>query len=68
MSKKGGGGALLPYASNFSYTAAGGVSKMELGNLRWETAKFNERLQVYELGLGNSPTDASLLEDELRIR
>jgi YD repeat-containing protein len=33
------------YVSNFSYTASGGISQMRLGNGRWETAKFNERLQ-----------------------
>lgn len=33
---------------------------MKLGNGRWETARFNNRLQMTELGLGNSATDASL--------
>jgi len=33
---------------------------MKLGNGRWETAKFNTRLQVTELGLGAGPTSASL--------
>lgn len=33
---------------------------MKLGNGRWETAKFNTRLQVEELGLGNSATNAAL--------
>ncbi len=33
---------------------------MRLGNGKWETAKFNSRLQVYELGLGNSATNAGL--------
>jgi RHS repeat-associated protein len=59
-SVKAGGGALLRYASNFSNTAAGGVTQMQLGNLLWETAKFNERLQVYELGLGTGPTNTGL--------
>ncbi|MEP6849433.1 MAG: hypothetical protein ABI999_11300, partial [Acidobacteriota bacterium] len=49
-----------PYVSDFSYTAAGGITQMKLGNGRYETAKFNNRLQVTELGLGNSATDASL--------
>jgi len=31
---------------------------MKLGNGRWETAKFNTRLQVTELGLGASSIDA----------
>lgn len=33
---------------------------MRLGNGRWETAKFNSRMQVTELGLGNSAADASV--------
>ena len=48
------------YVSNFSYTASGGISQMRLGNGRWETAKFNNRMQVTELGLGNSATDSSV--------
>jgi RHS repeat-associated protein len=51
---------MKPYVSNFSYTASGGISQMRLGNGRWETAKFNERLQVTELGLGASATDQSV--------
>ena len=48
------------FANSFKYTAAGGISAMKLGNGRWETAKFNERLQVTELGLGHSATDAGV--------
>lgn len=48
------------YVSDFSYTAAGGVSQLKLGNGRWETAKFNSRQQIEELGLGTGTTDASL--------
>ena len=48
------------YANSLSYTAAGGISRMRLGNGRWETAQFNNRLQMTELGLGSSATDASL--------
>jgi len=59
-SQKAGGNIFVPYVSNFSYTASGGISQMTLGNGRWETAKFNNRLQVTELGLGASATDASV--------
>jgi RHS repeat-associated protein len=48
------------YANSFKYTAASGVSQMRLGNGRWETAQFNNRLQVTQIGLGNSATDGSL--------
>ena len=50
------------YANSFNYTASGGISAMKLGNGKWETAKFNNRLQVEELGLGNASQDASLLK------
>ena len=59
-SKKAAGSVFAPYVSNFSYTASGGISQMRLGNGRWETAKFNTRMQVTELGLGSSATDAGV--------
>ncbi len=58
-SKKAGSSVNIPYVSDFAYTASGGISQMKLGNGKWETAKFNNRLQVTELGLGASATDAS---------
>jgi YD repeat-containing protein len=48
------------YASDFSYTASGVIEKLRIGNGRWESAKFNNRLQVTELALGTSATDTSL--------
>jgi RHS repeat-associated protein len=48
------------YASGFSYTASGGVNRMMLGNGRWETAQFNTRQQVTQLGLGTSASNTSL--------
>jgi RHS repeat-associated protein len=48
------------YVNSFSYTASGGISRMRLGNGRWETSQFNNRNQVTQLGLGTSATDASL--------
>lgn len=33
---------------------------MKLGNGKWETAKFNSRLQVTELGLGSSAADTGI--------
>ncbi len=59
-SQKAGTTLMKPYVSNFSYTASGGISQMRLGNGRWETAKFNERLQETELGLGASASDQSI--------
>lgn len=48
------------YASGFAYTAAGAIERLQLGNGRWEAAKFNDRLQVIELGLGTSATNPNL--------
>ncbi len=53
------------YASAFSYTPAGAVKSMRLGNGRWESAQFNDRLQTTQIGLGNADTDTSLLKLEL---
>jgi hypothetical protein len=57
-SKKGGASAFGLYVSDFSYTAAGAIKSLRLGNGRWETAKFNDRLQIKELGLGSSANTA----------
>jgi RHS repeat-associated protein len=59
-SKRASGSVYTPFASNFSYNASGGISQMKLGNGRWEMAKFNNRMQVTELGLGVGPTNAAL--------
>ena len=42
------------------YTASGVLEKLQIGNGLWETAQLNSRLQVTQLGLGTSPTDASV--------
>lgn len=56
------GGALdKTYASQMSYTAAGVVSAMRMGNSRWERTSFNSRLQPTQIGLGISDVDSSLL-------
>ena len=52
------------YANAISYNSAGAMERLKLGNGKWETAKYNERLQVTEIGLGNSATDKSLLKLE----
>jgi RHS repeat-associated protein len=40
------------------------MERLKLGNGKWETAKYNERLQVTQIGLGSSATDTSLLKLE----
>ena len=41
------------YANSFTYTPDGKIESLRLGNLLWEKAKFNNRLQVTELALGH---------------
>jgi RHS repeat-associated protein len=48
------------YANGFSYTPDGRIQRLRLGNGRWESAKFNTRLQVTELALGTSDGDGGL--------
>jgi RHS repeat-associated protein len=50
------------FADSFAYTAVGAVAAMRLGNGRWETAQFNNRLQVTQIALGTSAADTSLLK------
>lgn len=49
------------YASDFSYTAAGAIDKMRLGNGNWESAIYSERLQPIQVGLGNSQNNTTNL-------
>jgi len=37
---------------------------MRLGNGRWETAQYNNRLQITQIGLGSSSADTSLMKLE----
>ncbi len=41
------------------------MERLRLGKRRWETAKFNNRLQLTEIGLGYSATNASLWKTTL---
>lgn len=47
-------------ASSFSYAASGVVTSMRLGNGRWESAQFNSRLQITQIGLGSSQGTTNL--------
>ncbi len=42
--------------SNFDYTASGGIKSLKLGNGRFETAEFNSRQQITQIGLGSTTT------------
>lgn len=52
QSKKNQAAGFFNYAKSFSYTAAGAVSSMQLGNGKWESTIFNSRLQPTQIALG----------------
>lgn len=52
QSKKTTNHGFHTYANSFTYTAAGAVSSMQLGNGRWESMQFNSRLQLTQVALG----------------
>lgn len=54
QSKKNSSGVFWNYARNFSYTTAGAVSSIELGNFLWESIVYNSRFQPEQIGLGKS--------------
>jgi RHS repeat-associated protein len=58
------GGARDDDANRIGYAAHGAASAIRLGNGRWEHRSFNARLQAVEIGLGETPTDSSLLKLE----
>ena len=53
------------YANGFTYNSAGAVTKMRLGNGRWETAQYNNRQQITQIGLGTTDSTQNLLKLEL---
>ena len=64
LSKKYANSGFWRYAGNITRDTVGNVLKMQLGNGRWETASFNNRLQVTQIGLGNTDSDQNLLKLE----
>src|SRR5690606_9249601 len=50
------------YAQHFTYSAAGAVTAMQLGNGRWESTSFNARLQPTQIALGVTPGATNLLK------
>ena len=63
QSSKNNASGYFNYAKSFTYTAAGAVSSIQLGNGKWESTVFNSRLQPTQIALGttNSGTDKLLL-------
>ena len=64
QSKKNANAGFFNYAGNITYNAAGAVEKMRLGNGRWETAAYNSRVQVTQIGLGTTDQAQDLLKLE----
>jgi len=58
QSKKNANG-FFTYADAFSYNSTGAITKMQLGNGRWETFKYNEREQITQIGLGTTDTNVN---------
>lgn len=62
QSKKNANYGFFNYAKHFTYTAAGAVQSMQLGNGRWESATFNSRLQPTQIALGVTQNATNLLD------
>jgi len=62
QSKKNSTVGYFTYADAFRYNAAGAVTKMQLGNGHWETAVYNERQQVTQIGLGSLDNQQDLMK------
>jgi hypothetical protein len=54
------------YANAFTYNQAGAVTKMQLGNGHWETALFNDRMQITQMELGRLNNSQDLLKLEFK--
>jgi RHS repeat-associated protein len=54
------------YASDFLFTASGGIKSLKLGNGRFETAEFNARQQLTQVGLGSTTSTTDLWKLELK--
>lgn len=52
QSKKNSNHVYWNFANHFTYNPAGAVTSMQLGNGRWESTEFNERLQPTQIALG----------------
>ncbi len=59
-SQKNAQSSFKKYASQFVYNSTGTIASMKLGNGLFETAKYNNRLQAIEMGLGNSTSTTNL--------
>jgi RHS repeat-associated protein len=60
VSSRTASGPYRSYASALAYTASGAIRQLQLGNGLWESAKFNGRGQVVEMGLGTAQADTGV--------
>jgi RHS repeat-associated protein len=60
-SKESSSAIYKTYANDFAYTAAGAISSLKLGNGRFESTQFNNRLQPTQIALGSSVGNAGVL-------
>ncbi|MBK8811592.1 MAG: hypothetical protein IPN69_12780 [Acidobacteria bacterium] len=65
QSKKNPDFGFYAYAFGFSYDTNGAIKKLRLGNGRWETYSYNNRMQVEKIGLGT--TDSTENIDILKL-
>ncbi|HSS22508.1 MAG TPA: RHS repeat-associated core domain-containing protein [Pyrinomonadaceae bacterium] len=61
-SQKNSSSPWATYLDQITYNASGAAKESRLGNGRWETALYNSRLQITQIGLGSSNADTSLLK------
>ncbi len=61
-SKENSSAIFKTYVNDFTYNAAGAVSSLKLGNGRFESTQFNNRLQPIQVALGASVGNAGLLK------
>src|SRR5690606_6867702 len=59
---KPAGGSYATRAGSFTYNPAGAVTSMQLGNGRWESTIFNNRLQPTQIALGSTQNGTDLLK------
>ncbi|MFN0140053.1 MAG: BPSL0067 family protein [Pyrinomonadaceae bacterium] len=64
QSKKNANHGFFKYAGGFSHDSAGAITKMQLGNGRWENFTYNSRQQITQIGLGTTDTMQDVLKLE----
>ncbi|MFV0388400.1 MAG: hypothetical protein ACK5NT_06570, partial [Pyrinomonadaceae bacterium] len=62
MQTKTAAGSYVNRASNFVYTSHGAASSIRLGNNKYESTQFNNRLQPTQIALGTTHNGKNLLK------